>query len=401
MKVAFVVQRYGLEINGGAELHCRWIAEHMKKHFEVEVLTTKAFDYITWKDHFTRDEEMVNGIKIRRFPVTRPRNPVRFGRIQNALLAGGHEEEDELRWMNEEGPLVPSLIQYIKRHADDYDYFIFFSYRYYHSFWGINLVPQKSILVPTAERDAIIHFKIFEKLFRKPRALIYNSVEERKMINALSRNEHITGEVVGVGTELPEKYSGENFQKKHSLESGYLIYIGRIDENKGCDELFRYFLRFKKETGSSLKLVLMGDTKIKIPSSPDIVYLGFVSEEDKFNGLHGSLMLAMPSYYESLSMVTLEAWAMGKPVLANAQCEVLKGQCQRSNAGLYYKDYEEFTEALSLLESSSDLREALGNNGKLYFQTNYTWDIIEKKYLSIIQKLEGDKDWKSTSSQRH
>lgn len=390
MKIAFVVQRYGLDINGGAELHCRWVAEHMKKHAEVEVLTTKASDYITWRDHFSCDEERINGIKVRRFSVTRPRNPVRFGRIQNDLLARGHEEEEELRWLNEEGPLSPSLIKYIRRHADDYDYFIFFSYRYYHSYWGIDAVPQKSILVPTAERDAVIHFKIFKNLFLKPRAFIYNSVEERKMINALARNENIPGEVVGVGTEVPHEHSEKDFREKYSLDAPYILYIGRIDENKGCDELFRFFLRYKEETGSALKLVLMGDTKLKIPSTPGVVYLGFVSEEDKFNGLDGAFLLMMPSYYESLSMVTLEAWAMGKPVLANAHCDVLKGQCRRSNAGLYYTDYEEFKEALSLLEESPRLREALGRNGKTYYQSHYTWDIIENKYLSVISRLEGE-----------
>ena len=57
-------------------------------------------------------------------------------------------------------------------------------------------------------------------------------------------------------------------------------------------------------------------------------------------------VLVMPSYYESLSMVALEAWALGKPVLANARCDVLLGQCLRSNAGLYYENAAEFAAAL-------------------------------------------------------
>jgi len=391
MRIGFVVQRYGLEISGGAELHCRWIAEHMKKYCQVEVLTTRAFDYITWKNHYPKGEEIVNGIPVKRFSVTKTRDPVKFGRIQNFILENEHSEEEELKWLEEEGPFSPSLLQYINDHKDDYDYFIFFSYRYYHSYWGINAIPHKSILVPTAEHDPVIHLKIFKDLFRKPRAIIYNSVEERKMINSLSNNEHILGDVVGVGTEIPSSFSGQKFRQNYQIEGDFVIYIGRIDENKGCHELFDFFLRFKKETGSDIKLILLGSSVLKIPSHPDISYLGFLSNEEKFSALDGALLLTMPSFYESLSMVTVEAWAAGKPVLANGRCQVLKGQCLRSNAGLFYENYDEFKETLKLLLSSTELRKTMGKNGREYFRRNYTWKIIENKYLSILELLEKGK----------
>lgn len=392
MKVAFVVQRYGQEISGGAELHCRWVTEHMQKYWDVQVLTTRAFDYITWKDHYPKGDDIVNNVPVKRFSVMKPRNPERFGRLQNYILANEHSKEDELKWLDEEGPLSTSLIRYVEEHKNDFDYFVFFSYRYYHSYWGINTVPEKSILVPTAENDPVVHLRIFKDLFRKPQAVIYNSVEEREMINRVSMNDHVLGEVVGVGTEVPSEVFVDEFRQKYDITGDYLIYIGRIDENKGCVELFDFFLRFKKETGSDIKLVLVGSTLLKIPSHPDIRYLGFLSEEDKFSALVGSLALIMPSFYESLSMVTLEAWAKRKPVLANSRCEVLKGQCLRSNAGLLYEDRREFTEALILLLSSPQLRGAMGENGERYFTQNYTWEVIENKYLSVVGQLEKRKE---------
>jgi len=389
MKLAFVVQRYGLEINGGAELHCRWIAEHMRKYAEVEVLTTRAADYITWANAYPGGRDAVNGIPVRRFPVSRKRDPERFGRIQELVFEREHSEKDELRWLEEEGPLAPGLIRHIRRRRADYDYFIFFSYRYYHSFCGIRAVPEKSILVPTAERDAAIGLRIFRDLFRLPRAFIYNSVEERDMIHRIARNESIPGDVVGVGAEIPPSSSPERFRRRHGIDGDYLLYLGRIDENKGCHRLFDHFLRFKRETGSPIKLVLIGKAVLGIPSHPDIVALGFLPEEDKFDALAGTAALLMPSFYESLSMVTLEAWAMGKPVLANARCEVLKGQCLRSRAGLYYESYGEFAEALALLLGSEDLRRGLGRNGRAYFNAHYTWEHIENKYLAVLERLEG------------
>jgi glycosyltransferase involved in cell wall biosynthesis len=391
MRIAFVVQRYGLEINGGAELHCRWVAEHLRKHAEVEVLTTKSVDYVTWRNHYPRDVEEVNGITVRRFPVVRPRNPERFGRLQDRLLRHEHGEADELKWLDEEGPRSPALIQYIRDRQDDFDYFVFFSYRYYHSYWGIKAVLRKSILVPTAEGDPVVGLGIFRELFRAPRAIIYNSVEEKKMINGISGNEHVPGDVVGVGTEVPERFSGAAFRRKYGLPGPYILYLGRIDENKGCHKLFEYFARYKQESGAAVKLVLAGSTVMQVPSHPDILYLGFMGEEEKFDALDGAELLVMPSFYESLSMVVLEAWALGKPVLANSLCDVLKGQCLRSNGGLFYESYPEFREALSLLLGSPRLRGTLGENGRRYFRENYAWDIIENKYLAILDRLEREK----------
>ncbi|MCJ7580916.1 MAG: glycosyltransferase family 4 protein [Candidatus Aminicenantes bacterium] len=388
MKLAFVVQRYGLDINGGAELHCRWVAEHMKKYCDVEVLTTRAFDYITWKDYFPQGEEYINGVLVKRFSVNRPRNPERFGKLQDFIVEDEHKEMDELRWLEEEGPLSSSLIHYIKEHESNYDYFVFFSYRYYHSYWGIHAVPHKSILVPTAEHDDVIHLKLFKELFRKPQAFVFNSFEEREMIRSLSQNGNVMGDVVGVGTEVPKAFKTEEFRKKHGIPGPYVIYVGRIDENKGCDELFDFFLRLKKESDTDVKLVLVGSSKLKIPSHPDIIYLGFTSEEEKFSALNGAEFLLMPSFFESLSMVTIEAWAMGKPVLANARCTVLKGQCVRSNAGFFYENYSEFRLAFHLLLSSERLREIMGANGLEYFNENYTWEVIENKYLSLLDRLQ-------------
>jgi glycosyltransferase involved in cell wall biosynthesis len=387
MKAAFVVQRYGLEINGGAELHCRWVAEHMARHWDVEALTTCAYDYVTWANHYPPGEETVNGVRVRRFPVSRPRSPERFGRLQELILEREHREKDEFEWLEEEGPTSPALLSHVRSRAGEFDLFVFFSYRYWHSYWGVKAVPGKSLLVPTAEHDPVIHLRIFKDLFRLPRAYAYNSEEERGMIQRLSGNGSVPGLVVGVGTEVPSDAVEARFRGKHGVEGPYLLYIGRIDENKGCHKLFEYFLWFKADTGSDIKLVLIGNSILPIPKHPDILHLGFLPEQDKFDALSGADALAMPSFYESLSMVTLEAWALGRPVLANARCEVLLGQCRRSNGGLYYDGYREFREALRRLLASERLRRALGESGRRYYEANYTWDTIERKYLTLAEGL--------------
>jgi glycosyltransferase involved in cell wall biosynthesis len=243
-----------------------------------------------------------------------------------------------------------------------------------------------SLLVPTAEDDGAYRLPIFPPLFQKARALVFNSPEERTMLEGAAAGP-LPGEVVGVGSELPGHLDAEAFRRDHGLREPFLLYVGRIDRNKGCAELFDFFLRYRLETGSSLKLVLIGKAVLDVPDDPAIVSLGFLPDQAKWNALAASLALVMPSWLESLSMVTLEAFWAERPVLANARCEVLRGQCRRANAGLYYATYDEFREALAALEQRPGLGRALGRNGRAYYDAHYTWDRIEKKYLDLLAGL--------------
>ena len=89
MKVAIVVQRYGADINGGAEQHARYIAERLSRHASVEVVTTCARDYVTWKNDLPAGVEQVNGIRVRRFPVAHERKPNEFGRRSVQVVREG------------------------------------------------------------------------------------------------------------------------------------------------------------------------------------------------------------------------------------------------------------------------------------------------------------------------
>src|SRR5262249_39261861 len=147
MKVAFVVQRYGLEVNGGAELHCRQVAERMAKYWDVEVLTTCAIDYMTWQNEYPPGLTVVNGVAVQRFPVDGPRDVAAFSRLSASVLAGGASRNAELRWMQAQGPFSSALLDYLQRHHQTYDLFIFFTYLYASTFFGLPLVADRSILV--------------------------------------------------------------------------------------------------------------------------------------------------------------------------------------------------------------------------------------------------------------
>jgi len=387
VKVAIVVQRYGQGINGGAELHARYIAEHLARHGEVEVLTTCASDYVTWRNELSPGVEQLNGIPVRRFRVKHERDPLLFGKRSDRVFLQRHSLGDELDWLDAEGPTSPALVDYIAKHAADYDYCLFFSYRYYHAYYGVRAAGSRAILVPTAERDATIGLSIFQPLFRSVRAVMYNSPEERAMIHAVSGNQSVPGVVVGIGSDVPNNPQPARFRQKYKIRGPFAVYVGRVDQNKGCKELFEFFQGYLKDPAGKLSLVLVGDSLLPVPADPRIRHLGFLDDTDKFDAMAAADVLIMPSYYESLSMVALEAWALGRPVLANGKCDVLKGQCLRSNAGLYYETYGEFVGTLEAIEQNRWLAGTLGRNGRQFFRDQYDWPVIEHKYLEIFDRL--------------
>jgi len=113
LKLAFVVQRYGLEINGGAELHSRLIAEHLSKYHDIEVITTCAKDYMVWKNEYKEGNEKINNVLVRRFKVDKERNVKKFDNFTKKLLRNAHSEQDEHKWIEDQGPFVPKMLDYI------------------------------------------------------------------------------------------------------------------------------------------------------------------------------------------------------------------------------------------------------------------------------------------------
>ena len=324
---------------------------------------------------------------MRRFPVSQPRDPRTFGNWSARVFGATHSVNDELAWLDAEGPTSPALVRYVAEHQAEFDFVLFFSFRYYHAYHGARAVPGKAILVPTAERDDALGLGIFPPVLRSVRAVMYNSPEERALLQAVAGTDAVPGVVVGVGSEVPATASAARFRQRTGIHDRFAIYIGRIDENKGCAELFDFWTRYAEITPGGLTLVLVGTPVLPIPTHPRIQHLGFVSDDEKYDALAAAEFLIMPSYFESLSMVALEAWALGKPVLANGRCDVLRGQAVRSNAGLYYDNYGEFVEAVRVLDGAPHVAATLGQNGSRFFRTHYAWPVVEQKYLDMFRRL--------------
>jgi glycosyltransferase involved in cell wall biosynthesis len=431
VKLAFIIQRYGAEVLGGSEQLCRLLAERLAAQHDVEVLTTCARDYVTWKNEYPEGVDRIRGVSVRRFANAGTRDIEAFNTYSEWIYNNPHSRADELEWLKQQGPWCPSLIEHLKQNHGQYDVLVFFTYLYAPTVLGLEIVPGRSVLVSTAHDEPSIRLEIFKDVFSKPAALCYLTESERRFVQDEFRERPLLEEVTGVGVDIPQHNPyprmptpaaddaeeapaateradgvapaddeessagdfpshllarGAVFRRRHRLYGPIALYGGRIDPGKGCEELLEYFGTYVSGGGEAT-LALMGAKLMSLPEEPYVRFAGLLSDRERLQALEAATVVICPSPYESLSLLALEALAVGTPVLANARSAVLVEHCVRSNGGLYYADRDEFVECLTLLIRDARLRAAMGRNGRDYVRQNYRWDVVLGKYERIFAKV--------------
>jgi glycosyltransferase involved in cell wall biosynthesis len=381
-RLAFVVQRCGLEVNGGSEKLCLDVARRLAGRADVEILTTCALDYRTWADHYPAGETEVAGVRTRRFPVERPRDLAAFDRLSARVHRRRRRlpDEEAEAWLRAQGPCSPALVDFLRAHRDEYDAFFFFTYLYATSYFGLPEVEGRAFLVPAAHDEWMLDFPLWERFFARPRGFLFLTPEERALVRSRFPALAPDGEVTGIGVDPPARTDAARFRRRFGIEGPFLLYLGRIEPAKGCDRLLADYARFRAARRQAPPLVLVGGAFMPIPEQPGVRALGFVDEETKWDALAACHALVMPSSYESLSIVLLEAWSVGRPVLVNQACAVLVGQTRRARGGLWYASGEEFAAALDRLLDPA-LAAQLGRQGQLHVRDEVSWERIVAAYL--------------------
>lgn len=196
---------------------------------------------------------------------------------------------------------------------------------------------------------------------------------------------------MGIGMDTRIQSDAETFRKQYHIDKPFPLYAGRKDVGKNVHTLLRYFAEWKQRQKDDLQLVLIGGGDIAIPESvkDDVYDLGFVSKQDKYNAMAAAALLCQPSHNESFSLVIMESWLCGRPVLVSSQCAVTKDFAKRSNGGLYFKDYFEFEGCVQYILQNPEAAAELGANGGAFVRENFEWDVIVEKYRTFFQKLMG------------
>jgi glycosyltransferase involved in cell wall biosynthesis len=387
LKLACVVHRYGTDIAGGSEAHCRHLAERLATHHDVTVLTTRAKDYVTWANAYPEGRSRINGVDVIRFPVRRTRRLKVFADLSDEVFDARSAPDRQEAWFRENGPDAPQLLDYLRDHGREYDLVLFWAYRYATSYFGVPLVADRAVLVPTAEEDPAIGLDVLEDYFKEPAGYAFLTTEEADLVSRRAGRILEPAAVIGSGLEPAPPQPGRGVLAGLGLPETFLLYLGRIDRNKGCHTLFEYFVRHVDESGIDTTLVLAGPAKIPVPPHPRIRALGFVDDAVRDALLAHTRALVVPSPYESLSIALLEGWNHAKPALVNADCRVLEGQVRRANGGLYYRTAREFSESLSWLLSNEDPARVVGAQGLSYVEREYRWPTVMERVEALLTEV--------------
>ena len=401
-KIGLIVQRYGRQINGGAEVLARMVAEKLALKYDITVLTSRAVDYHFWEPELPEGESEENGVKIIRFdhkPKTAAKKVHRLKRQYRGRLlyqktyrligkpkwylklfpSAEVGEKEGLLWVENQGPAMYGLVKYLKKNEQEYDAFIFVTYLYYPSVLGLLAVPHKSIFIPTMHDEQPAYFPIFKKTMASPRSLMFLTESEKKFSNQLFDIAHIRQDVMSVGIETVDDQKNSELIKKFNIKGKYIIYVGRIDAAKGCNELLKFYTKFTSQNTDLITLVLAGKNMIEEGVHKNIIYVGFVSDEEKEQLMKYAEALIIPSKYESLSLVVLESFACKVPVIANGECQVLKEHLVKSNGGWTYTNENEFFDVLKkVIVGTENVQKGL--NGYQYVTNNYSW----QKAISVF-----------------
>lgn len=371
---------------GGAETLLRALAKRtaMAGH-EVTFLTTCAQDHFTWANALPPGERRIDGMTVRYFPVDTSRDIPAFLAVQNRISRMAPvTREEELVWLRN-SVNSESLYAHLRNEGQNYDRIVMGPYLFGLVYFASQIVPDRTLLLPCLHDECFAYLDTIREMFASVRGWMFNTEPERDLAVRLYGIEAARAHVVGMGLE-PFTADGARFRHAHGIAHPYVLYSGRREPLKGTPLLLDYLGVFRERTRQDIKIVLTGSGPVDLPPAmaPHVIDVGFVSEQDKHDAMAGALAFCHPSVNESLSIVILESWLAGTPVLVHAGSEVMRSQCLRANGGLWFRNYPEFEEALMLLITQPDVRGTLAGNGKRFVETEYSWTAVESRLMAAL-----------------
>ncbi|WP_367332028.1 glycosyltransferase family 4 protein [Sphingobacterium multivorum] len=403
MKIGLITIRYGLDITGGAEFHCRMLAERLSAKHDVTVLTTTIKFLNKPAEDFTPGLEIIQGIPVTRFVTDKNSASEKKSKIARKIRrliyrwglakpifslfpVWKFKVDDESTYLEGHPFYSSSLLNYIREFQHDFDKFIFFTYENPLTILGSLLVPQKSILIPTAHMESMLFRSINTLLFSKVNHIAFNTESEKEMCLEIFRNSLAKNTIVGIGVnQIDDLAAAAAISAKYQIKSPYLLYCGRITPVK-INNFMAYFLKLKSEKQIDLQLVLTGENTMDVQQDPDIIYTGFVSEEEKKALMLQSFAIINPSLAESLSLLTLEALHLGKPVIGNKKCDVMVEHERKSGAVFCYDSFHSLSSIITYLQDPNTDKNIIAAKAKEYVSKYYNWDLVLSKFEHIFKE---------------
>jgi glycosyltransferase involved in cell wall biosynthesis len=385
VRLAFTVQRFGAEVAGGAETLCRQTAHALaERGDEVVVFTTTARDYLSWAPYYPAGVTHDGPVEVRRFSVEPP-DPDRAGDLVRTLSVRP-DPDLEVDWARAQGPVSKPLLAALAECAGGFDAVCLWTYLYATTQLSMPLVRDRAVLVPLAHDEPMLRFTLTRGLAAMARGFAFLTPEERDLVDDVLGVADRPAEVVGAGLHVAAPGDAERARRAFAVPPRFALYLGRVDGSKGVDAMVRAHAAYRADHPDALGLVLAGRPAGELRLPEWVVRTGFVDEATRSDLLAAAEVVVLPSPWESLSLVALEAWQAGRPTLATARSAVLAGQTARSGGGLLYTGPATYGSQLHRLAADAGLREQLGRAGR-GFAEGETWDACAARWHGLLGRV--------------
>lgn len=378
MRLAFVLPRFGPGVVGGAELLGWRLAERLAKEHEVEILTTCALDHFTWVNQLPPGAEMHGDVKVHRFLVD-PRDIGIHSELERAIVSGFRlTSQEEIEWLRS-GVASTGMEQYLESNSSSYDLIVALPYLFGTTYFTYAAAKDKVVIIPCLHDEPYARLSVVKEMLQGARGLMFNSPPEATLAQSLAG--HLAPHThVGMGFDVfPDDPPLERFKKRSGLKNPFVLYAGRREGGKNTPLLITYFTRYRERKSVDLDLVFVGSGD-PIPDRPGIVEIRDFDWNDAAALYGAATIFCQPSVNESFSIVMMQSWLAGTPVMVHGKCAVTRYHCERSNGGLWFDNYAEFEEVLDRLLASPALRSGLGNAGRHYVGKNYSWNAVLSRF---------------------
>ncbi|MDH5478397.1 MAG: glycosyltransferase family 4 protein [Nitrospinota bacterium] len=389
LRLAMVTPRHEKQTAGGAENHAARLAESFTAAgHRADILTTRTTSMLDWNNNLPEGAEMVDGVMVRRFAMDNLEATEyhRLGHMINTRRELDWTEQTEFLRL---GIRSTALDEYIAAHTEDYDYFFFVPYLYGTAYWASHRAPEKSLLIPCYHREPEATLKALNQNAQWMTGLMFNTAAELKLAREELKIHNPNMMVVGVGVETSEPGDAVRFRAKFGLEGEFILYVGRFQREKGLDDLVNQFKQYVDETGSKVTLALVGRGDMQVTDDPahNIRVLGFLAEQDKLDAAAACSALALPSIRESFSIVMMEAWAQGRPVIAAGRCDAAREHIYTCQGGLLYDDAKELGLCVDRIVNDKPAADEMGRRGREYVKANFQSTTIVENFVNALEGM--------------
>lgn len=398
--IAIVTPWFGADLTGGAEQQAFQVATRLAaRGHSVEVLSTcnRSFHSDWAVNQHAPGAGHEHGLTLRRFPVD-ARDTARFDQVNAKLLALDPSafrpgvnpvKSEEARTFVHENIKSAALLDYLRDEGEAYHAFIFLPYMFAPVMLGAPLAADRAWLQPCLHDEAAAYLPQTAELFRCAHALLFNSQGEMELgLRLYGPGIHGRSVIVGEGIERlhyePDQLAAALPPQLRAAR--FVLYLGRRDRTKNTDLLARAFAQFKAaQPDSDLQLVLAGPGGESFASTDGAHDLGLVPDKTKAALLAHCRALAQPSRHESFSRAIMEAWAAGRPVVAQRDCLATALAVEHAGGGWLAATEAEWAQVFARIAATTDEElSELGTCGRTYAAIQADWDKVIGRYESSL-----------------